>query len=411
MPEPTQPTESTEENIVRTELTVPHDQNLQEGVASAPAFGVPGSAHPGNIYDGHKHAVDAKLTESGDPVMGEQNSSSTIRGQEPPIVVQGTGASSPTTGSQQTASGQHMEQNQTPAATGPEPVHYNQGTSSIAAPEPVPFYMQPNVGAYLPQPLRMGHPYWQQSANPWNYQNNGYGQSRQYPMLPYWNQLQAKGASEPQIQQNSRNYTQPAISWQSIGEDPLHGPTKVFRKADSDKKNTSPNEYKPSVDMPLAFSRTSSNGWSRRSSEESTARRPSFTSNTPSEFEPRYTSHQFSAIPRPQYSPPHAYDPGQFQVRTESIARPARYRTYVNTLPDRPCVNAPQYNSPTPREEHYDPCPCARCVERDCSIYIDGFPGFVHEDARDRVFDYFTMSVGPAIRTWVVKGSRGMIIL
>ncbi|KAI1460064.1 hypothetical protein F4805DRAFT_14294 [Annulohypoxylon moriforme] len=280
--------------------------------------------------------------------------------------------------------------------------------------------MKPNVSANVGPPPRMGGPSWNRSASEWSHST--FGPSHQ-PITPmFWHQPPQRGVTQPITgpmpppgfnngQDQPNNAHAIPTSWLSVGEDPLHGPTKISHKPDAvEKKPSPPNEYKPTLDKPLAYGRTAEgNGrnWERRSSSNSSkARRPSFTNLAPTEFDQRYTSHQFQAPPRP-LSPTME----QPQVNPGHRIKGTRYKSFRIVHPDRPCVNERQFNAFEQREEKFDPCPCARCVERDCSIYIDNFGKRIDDDCADRVVDYFARSFGPVQRAWTIRGSHAMIVV
>ncbi|KAI1212560.1 uncharacterized protein F4807DRAFT_457356 [Annulohypoxylon truncatum] len=408
--------------IVRTELTVPEQQ---EQFHSAPAFGMPNSGRPGNIYDGQMHAVDTKLTELGDPVVSMQQSSGNVSydSESSSMIVQVSEASASTDSAEQTAQEQYTRQNNVPALSVSVPPYGNQNEVPAYPTQTVPFYMQPNVGTTRYSiPPHKDRPYWQQADSQWD--QPAYGPYRQHTVPAYWNQYPEQGAPQPPMgpppapapdqdhtrhrSSKSRSCSKSSVTWLPAGEDPLHGPTKVFRKQNGSERSSSPTkEYDPTVDKPLALGCTNkstskdrrpSNG---RSSNASMSRRPSFTSSLTGSLQPVFASHQV------QNGPPHAQDPSRFKANNGNGSKGTKYGTLLNGI----CRNERQFNSAFPKRQKYKPCSCARCVDRDNAIYVDGFDGYVEEETARKVVEYFEKKIGPTKRYWTAKGAHGVVII
>ncbi|KAI1092878.1 hypothetical protein F5B19DRAFT_177047 [Rostrohypoxylon terebratum] len=317
-------------------------------------------------------------------------------------------ANSPTQDAPLSFVGQEAEQIHGQAQVGYETLPCTANTLSAEA---MPFYMQPNVGTRHSSARPMVRPPWRQSFGQWNQQTNA--RPRDYTMPTYGNQYHQPMAQPPlgayvpyvpneishaRQQNRPKNVASDAALWFSMGEDPLHGPMKLFCKKDSPDFSP-PQGYSPVTGRPLALGLCIGRG-SRNSSYSSG--RPSIISNVSSDRQPRFLDRPWRQNVRntSRFTP--CAEHGIATTQQNHVYKDKRYV---------PCMNQSKYDSGNPKEHTYDKCPCQRCEERDRSIYIDGFTTFINDSTARTLVNHFRTHFGFLKDAWVISSSHAIVIM
>ncbi|XDG07384.1 hypothetical protein ABKA04_006999 [Annulohypoxylon sp. FPYF3050] len=129
---------------------------------------------------------------------------------------------------------------------------------------------------------------------------------------------------------------------------------------------------------------------------------PNLASNLTSERSPGYLNRPW----RKQ-----TVDPSRFTPRADNGTGATRHICPHKIKPTIYCVNESKYKSQDPRVQTYDQCRCATCVERDHTVYIDGFMEDISEFTFRRLKYHFKENFGHTTAEWIVPSTRAMVII
>ncbi|KAI0838160.1 hypothetical protein F5Y06DRAFT_303893 [Hypoxylon sp. FL0890] len=419
---------------------------------SGPTFstGRGGSAIPGRAYyRGNRHAVTQKLTAAGDPVidplvdavMGPTIDSAA----NSPVEKSAVSPAVTSTINTRTDTRQRRDALGRPGTVHQFLVHPWHALHMVAN-MPPHFYMQPNVGAQLGMLTRPPQQHPLQPYPPQPYPPQQYPPQQRPPqfhnalfapammlsppiphnvpypphqqMAPHQQMVphqpphrgpsapvdirvnsQPFHAAHPQNQPPTRQHSASSSgTWKVIGQDPLHGPKSVFSK------NSSPDQ---SMNQGQRWNGQGYNqNWSQTDTQYSRQGR-----RQANEIGPWAS---IVAVRRPSLDKTDTKDlqggQGKGHYRNNSVQHHTDLELFAKGVPPD-CVNKAQYLDRHPTTVKFHACPCRKCKQNDCTLFITGMKDETRDDPSfpDRMMKYF-LKHGDIVSTWWHPKFRGLYI-